>query len=184
MAMLALVSTRIARETSMSEGAGKQEPPTYFANIVTLQVNADETVLEFRRSMTPQREQLKMQPFEEVVSIPPPTPEKVFEVDPVARVVLTFSAAEALRANLNNMLPREIQDVHASRRNRELHFRETKRDLLISLSGQWVCLEGEAIVSHGNNLKEVVEAARKRGVHVPYIFRVSDEPKNSVRIGL
>jgi len=89
----------------MSEGAGKQEPPTYFANIVTIQVNADETVLEFRRIMTPHRVQLKLQPSEGMTPVPPPTPENIFEVDPVARVVLTFTAAQALRTNLNNMLP-------------------------------------------------------------------------------
>jgi hypothetical protein len=72
----------------------------------------------------------------------------------------------------------------SSYRQRELHFRETRQDVLIPFAGQWVCLEGEAIVSHGDNLKEVVEAARKQGVQVPYIFRVSNEPKNSVRMGL
>lgn len=92
-------------ETTMSEDAGKQEPPTYFANIVTMQVNADETVLEFRRIITPHREQLKVQPSGGVIQIPAPTAEKIFEVDPVARVVLTYSAVKGLRENLNSILP-------------------------------------------------------------------------------
>jgi len=77
--------------------------------------------------------------------------------------------------------PRKATSSH---RQRELHFRETRQDLFNSLAGQWVCLEGETIVSHGDNLAKVVEAARKQGVQVPYIFRVSNEPKNSVRMGL
>lgn len=99
----------------MSEDAGQQEPPTYFANIVTVLINADETVLEFRRILTPHREHLKMQQPGTTVPIPPPTPEKLLEVDPVARVVLTFTATQALRQHLNSMLP----EVEKSRKTGE-----------------------------------------------------------------
>jgi hypothetical protein len=44
----------------MSEGVSTNEPPTYFANIVTLQVTVDETVLKFRRYLLPHKEQLKL----------------------------------------------------------------------------------------------------------------------------
>jgi hypothetical protein len=79
---------------------------------------------------------------------------------------------------------KEALNVPTPRRTRELHFRETKRDLFISLAGQWVCLEGETVVAHGFNVAKVVEETRRRGVQVPYVFRVSDEPEGSVRMGL
>ncbi|GEM_PF-3990635 len=89
----------------MSEGAGKQEPPTYFANIVTLQLTVDETVLEFRRYIAPHKEQLKLKQLGATIPVPAPTPEQIFEVEPVVRVVLTFTATQALRQHLNSMLP-------------------------------------------------------------------------------
>jgi hypothetical protein len=69
-------------------------------------------------------------------------------------------------------------------RIRELRFRETRRDLLNSLVGQWVCLEAEAIVANGPDIARVIEEARQRGVKVPYVFKVSSEPEGSVRMGL
>lgn len=69
-------------------------------------------------------------------------------------------------------------------RGRELRFRETRRDLFKSLAGQWVCLEGETIAAYGSDPARVVEEARKKGVQLPYVFRVSKEPENSVRMGL
>lgn len=92
-------------EAGMSEVAGNQEPPTYFANIVSLQVTVDETVLEFRRYLLPHKEQLKLSPAGPVIPIPEPTPEQLLAAEPIARVVLTYTAAQALRQNLNNMLP-------------------------------------------------------------------------------
>jgi len=71
-----------------------------------------------------------------------------------------------------------------SRRSRELHFREVRQDLFKALSGQWVCVEGESIVAHGSDVAGVVAEARRKGVQVPYIFRVSSEPEGSVRMGL
>jgi hypothetical protein len=77
--------------------------------------------------------------------------------------------------------PRKAPSSH---RQRELHFRETRQDLLVPFAGQWVCLERETIVSHGSNVTRVAEEARRKGVQMPYVFRVSDEPQGSVPIGL
>lgn len=79
---------------------------------------------------------------------------------------------------------REAPKVSTLRRSKELRFREARQDLFKSFAGQWVCLEGETIVAHGSNVARVVEEARRRGVQVPYIFRVSDEPEGCVRMGL
>ncbi len=90
----------------MSEGAEKQEAPTYFANVVTVNINVDELVMEFRRILIPHKEQLKTSRPEAPIFIPPVAPEKILDIDPVARVVLTITAARALKQHLDDMLPK------------------------------------------------------------------------------
>ncbi len=91
----------------MTEGTATQGPPTYFANIVTLQVTADEVILELRRYLQPHKDILlnPTQQVDEHVIIPAPTPAQLFAEEPIARVVLTYTAAESLRRNLSSMLP-------------------------------------------------------------------------------
>jgi hypothetical protein len=87
----------------MSEATSKQEPPMYFANLVTLTVTVDEAVLEFRRFTSPHKE-TKIIPDGSVTVIPAPTHDQVMAIEPIARVVLTYTAAQALRDILVNML--------------------------------------------------------------------------------
>jgi len=110
-------------ETTLSEGAGKQEPPTYFANIVTLNITADETSLEFLRILTPHKEILKMPPSGKVILIPPVQPEQIIGTDPVVRVVLTYTAAQSLRQFLNDMLP----EIERARKSGERPWQHAQR---------------------------------------------------------
>ena len=91
----------------MAEGTGTQAPPTYFANLVSMNITVDEVVLELRRYFQPHRE-LMLTPrgkTEERIKIPVPTPEQLFAEEPIARVVLTYSAAKTLKQNLENLFP-------------------------------------------------------------------------------
>lgn len=65
-------------------------------------------------------------------------------------------------------------------RRRELRFRETNPDALRALAGQWVVLEGEAIVASGKHPLEVVSEARAKGIRAPYIFYLEEPPKEDV----
>jgi len=38
--------------------------------------------------------------------------------------------------------------------------------------GQWVALDGDRLVAHGTNAREVFQTARKAGVKVPFIERI------------
>lgn len=72
-----------------------------------------------------------------------------------------------------------------SHRHIEIEWRRTHYNELAPFVGQWVVLEREEIVSHGDDAGEVVAAARRKGVEVPYIFRVvPDYGKNVATIGL
>jgi hypothetical protein len=66
-------------------------------------VTVDEAVLEFRRLTLPHKE-IKMEPAGSVTVIPAPTHDQAMAVEPIARVVLTYTAAQALRDTLGNML--------------------------------------------------------------------------------
>ena len=86
----------------MTEAASKQEPPTYFANLVSLTVTVDEAVLEFRR-VTSLHKETKITPGS-VTPIPALTHDQAMAIDPIVRVVLTYTAAQGLRDILTNML--------------------------------------------------------------------------------
>ncbi len=70
------------------------------------------------------------------------------------------------------------------RRHRELEWRRSHRDLLQTYAGQWVVLEGEEIVAHGDNMVQPVERARSQGIRIPYVFYVEESRPDVVTIGL
>jgi len=47
--------------------------------------------------------------------------------------------------------------------------------------GQWVALDGDRLISHGTNAREVSEAARAAGVEVPFFTRI--EPDEELPFG-
>ena len=69
-------------------------------------------------------------------------------------------------------------------RDQELRWIDTHRDVLRQFAGQWVVLEGEAIIASGPDPLHVVAKARARGVSIPYIFYVEISENNVVRMGL
>jgi hypothetical protein len=80
--------------------------PTHYANIVTVTVDPDVAYLELRRYIRPHREFF-------VPSVPSPSEPAeggVFDQEPIARVVLTYSAAKALHATLGDLLPKMEQE--------------------------------------------------------------------------
>ena len=43
-------------------------------------------------------------------------------------------------------------------------------------SGQWVALNGDVLLSHGSDARAVRDEARRRGVHLPLLVHVPEEP--------
>lgn len=87
----------------MTDSMPKNDPPTFHANISTSNLNVDEMTMEFRWIAKPHREWMKE--GSSVLEIPPATPQEIMAVEPVARVVLTFSAARALKEYLDLAVP-------------------------------------------------------------------------------
>lgn len=57
-------------------------------------------------------------------------------------------------------------------RHVELQWCYDHDDLLQNYAGQWVVVECEELVSHGDDATTVVQEALRTGVKVPFIFRV------------
>lgn len=66
----------------------------------------------------------------------------------------------------------------------EQAWRRAHREVLEGYAGQWVVLEGEEIIAHGEDPARLVEIARQRGIEVPYVFYVDPPRPRVVKIGL
>jgi hypothetical protein len=77
--------------------------------------------------------------------------------------------------------PRPVASGH---RSRELEWCRTHTEVLRQFAGQWVVLEGEEIIAHGEDPLLVVAEARAKGIQVPYVFYIEDTDAKVVRMGL
>ena len=80
--------------------------------------------------------------------------------------------------------PRRPESTAWGHRSRELAFQEAHPEALRPLAGQWVVLEGETVVAHGNEPVRVVSEARSKGVRIPYVFFVEEAKEDVAWIGL
>ena len=81
----------------------EMEPPTYYANIVTVSVDPDVAYIEIRRFIRTHAEMHRAGKSGAPDAI---TDETVYAEAPIARFVLTFTAAKALLSQLNEMIPK------------------------------------------------------------------------------
>jgi hypothetical protein len=88
---------------------------------------------------------------------------------------LSPSEKRALRRALDRELatPAPTQSSQLSYRTfeREHAWVDAHRDEYL---GQWVAIEGDSLVAHGANPREVYLAARDSGIEVPYLVRVEN----------
>lgn len=62
--------------------------------------------------------------------------------------------------------------IRRARRDTELRWLERHSPELRGLAGHWVAISGNELISYGRKPKEVLEAARQRGVDSPLVFYV------------
>jgi len=91
----------------MGDKTEHSEVPTYYSNFVTMQLNTDEMVMEFRSHRPEHNRTAKG--GEEILEIPPAEPGEVLSVDPVARVVVTFTSAAAMKQFLDQAFPTALE---------------------------------------------------------------------------
>ncbi len=71
-------------------------------------------------------------------------------------------------------------------RAEEIAWRQSHRETLQHLKGQWAVVDGSRLVAHDADPAVAVKAARRQGVAVPYVFFVNwdHEPSESWQLGL
>lgn len=72
----------------------------------------------------------------------------------------------------------------AGHRTVEREWRRAHKDELKQFVGQWVVLEENRIVAHGENPNTVLAQAKERGIQVPYMFYVQPFGRSEVKMGL
>ena len=80
--------------------------------------------------------------------------------------------------------PRSQTKSAAGSRSRELAWKDRHHDLLQTLAGRWVIVEGDELIAHGQDPAALVSAARRRGIQIPYVFFVEPLAQGVAKIGL
>jgi len=80
--------------------------------------------------------------------------------------------------------PARTVRIPANSREREWAWLQAHPEALDPYVGQWVALEGEAVVGHGRDAAEAANQARRRGISVPYVFFVEKRNTEALTIGL
>jgi hypothetical protein len=81
--------------------ANTGEVPTHYANIVTVTVDPDVAYLEIRQYIRPHREFFS----QAGPATSEPAESGILAQEPIALVVLTYTAAKALHASLGDLIP-------------------------------------------------------------------------------
>lgn len=89
----------------MVSDIGKADPPTFYANVVTMNLNVDELTIELRRYLASHKDHVAAVATGTLKPLASPSAKELLELDPIARVVLTYSAAKALKEYLEKAFP-------------------------------------------------------------------------------
>jgi len=99
----------------------------------------------------------------------------------------TLASAKGLSGNvvlvLTQLIGTEARPA-VDRRTRELRWRQNNEQLLEGFAGQWLVVEGDQLIAHGQDPAALVAAARRRGIQAPYVFFVEPRTHDTVKIGL
>ena len=89
----------------MPEDTRKTDPPAFYANVITMNLNVDELMIELRRYLPPHKNYISDLGAEPLKPLAPPSSKEITELEQIARVVLTYSAAKALMEYLVKAFP-------------------------------------------------------------------------------
>jgi predicted DNA-binding antitoxin AbrB/MazE fold protein len=59
-------------------------------------------------------------------------------------------------------------------RDREFSWLQRNKE---AFAGQWVALDGDALIAHGSDGREVTQRAWQQGVKEPFVARIPNEPE-------
>lgn len=94
---------------------------------------------------------------------------------------------QQLQQQLQQQAPHEAESTDAAAQERAEKLRRELEDYRRAKQwiaehraeylNQWVVLEGDRLVSHGFDGEQVFDQAKAAGVNVPFLVRISEEPK-------
>lgn len=107
----------------------------------------------------------------------------------ILRSTAGFVAGYSFSDSIQNIQPPRAEvevgrSVTSPFRKQEIEWRRTHAEILKSFENEWVVLEGEKIIAHGDDPVHVIDEARSKGVRTPYIFFVEPQSEDIASIGL
>ena len=84
---------------------------------------------------------------------------------------LTLPEMQRVLLTITDVAPTETPSYN-SREAEQDWLRQHEREY----AGQWVALEGNVLLSNGARAREVLDAARKKGIPEPLLVHVDDKP--------
>ncbi len=108
---------------------------------------------------------------------------------PAGRIEILIAGAgdagELAEASARGTSPSDQATKRGTRlREREDVWCRSHPEILRRYAGQWLVVEGEQIVAHGEDPARLVKLARAQGVRIPYVFYVEKPRSGVVRLGL
>lgn len=111
--------------------------------------------------------------FNQIVQLPPPDRFKLWRMlEQVAKL-----ESEQHEPPQSAPPPKKLQPLPVPNKDREMqwllnHARE--------YAGQWVALDGDRLIAHGADAKEVYAAANADGAYLPLVTQVEDPDKTFI----
>ena len=98
----------------------------------------------------------------------------------VAHVTVTLDAPEDKKAKLLTTFKKTQTEIDWQERNEKfqkaLHWIDEHRAEYL---GKWVCLDGETLIAHGEDAKQVYAEAKSKGIKIPFIEQVRERESSA-----
>lgn len=94
----------------------------------------------------------------------------------VARVTVTLDTPEDKKAELLTTFKKTETEIDWQERNEK--FQKALRwidEHRAEYLGKWVCLDGETLIAHGTDAKQVYAEAKSKGIKIPFIEQVHEK---------
>lgn len=88
------------------------------------------------------------------------------DLDKVDEII---SETRKAKRSKDERLQKELEDYAKAKK-----WIEENREKYLN---QWVCLEGDRLIAHGTDGREVYRKARAAGIEIPFIKRIIEEPE-------
>ncbi|MFQ5925469.1 MAG: DUF5678 domain-containing protein [Dehalococcoidia bacterium] len=97
----------------------------------------------------------------------------------IAIDTFVYNVAEDIGRHRGAPLPKAAEQES---RMTEMRWLGSQRELCVRLAGQWIAVEGERLIAHGQRLIEVLEEARSKGVEHPFVVCLPESHEEEIAV--